>query len=122
MYVIDGVLDPEGGGALKTAIYSLSKRHAPDDERTPRQRRADALTEIVFHAMDEGRLPKRNGVRPHISVTTTLEGMKGALGAPASDLEHGMPISSKTVERLACDGCLSRVLMAASMFTNVVHA
>ena len=122
MYVIDGVLDPEGGAALKTAIDSLSKRHAPDDDRTPRQRRADALTEIVFHAMDEGKLPKRNGVRPHISVTTTLEGLKGELGAPASDLENGMPISSKTVERLACDGCLSRVLMADSMVIDVGHA
>ncbi len=39
MFVIDGVLDPVGGAALKTAIDSSSKRHAPDDERTPRQRR-----------------------------------------------------------------------------------
>jgi hypothetical protein len=122
MFVIDGVLDPVGGAALKTAIDSLSKRHAPEDERTPRQRRADALTEIVFHAMDEGRLPRRNGVRPHITVTTTLEGLKGELGAPASDLEHGMPISSKTVERLACDGCLSRVLMADSVVIDVGRA
>jgi hypothetical protein len=80
MFIIEGALDPEGGAALKTAIDALSKRHAPDDERTPRQRRADALTEIVFHAMDEGKLPKRNGVRPHITVTTTLEGLKGELG------------------------------------------
>src|SRR3977135_3974913 len=59
MFVIDGGLDPVGGESLKTAIDSLSKRHSPDDERTPRQRRADALTEIVFHALDEGKLPKR---------------------------------------------------------------
>jgi hypothetical protein len=122
MFVIDGVLDPVGGAALKAAIDSLSKRHAPDDDRTPRQRRADALTEIVFHAMDEGKLPKRNGVRPHITVTTTMEALKGELGVPASDLEHGMPISSKTIERLACDGCLSRVLMADSMVIDVGHA
>jgi hypothetical protein len=122
MFIIDGVLDPEGGAALKSAIDSLSKRHAPDDERTPRQRRADALTEIVFHAMDEGKLPRRNGVRPHITVTTTLEGLKGELGAPASQLEHGMPISSITVQRLACDGCLSRVLMADSQVIDVGRA
>jgi hypothetical protein len=122
MFVIDGLLDPVGGAALKTAIDSLSKRHSPDDERTPRQRRADALTEIVFHAMDEGKLPKRNGVRPHITVTTTLEGLKGELGAPASQLEHGMPISSITVQRLACDGCLSRVLMADSQVIDVGRA
>jgi hypothetical protein len=122
MYIIDGVLDPVGGAALKTAIDSLTKRHAPDDERTPRQRRADALTEIVVHAMDEGKLPRRNGVRPHITVTTTLEGLKGELGVLASHLENGMPISSKTVERLACDGCLSRVLMADSQVIDVGRA
>jgi hypothetical protein len=122
MFVINGQLDREGGAALKTAIDSLSKRHAPDDERTPRQRRADALTEIVFHAMDEGKLPKRNGVRPHITVTTTLEGLKGELGVPASHLEHGMPISSQTVERLSCDGCLSRILMADSQVIDVGRA
>src|SRR5579859_6043707 len=122
MYIIDGVLDPVGGAALKTAIDSLSKRHAPDDERTPRQRRADALTEIVVHAMDEGKLPKCNGVRPHITVTTTLEGLKGELGAPASHLENGMPISSVTVQRLACDGCLSRMLMADSQVIDVGRA
>jgi hypothetical protein len=122
MFVLDAVLDPVGGAALKTAIDSLSKRHAPDDDRTSPQRRADALTEMVFHAMDEGTLPKRNGVRPHIMVTTTMEALKGELGVPASDLEHGMPISSKTVERLACDGCLSRVLMADSLVIDVGHA
>jgi hypothetical protein len=122
MFVINGVLDPVGGAALKTAIDALSKRHAPDDERTPRQRRADALTEIVFHAMDEGKLPKRNGVRPHITITTTLQGLKGELGVPASDLENGMPISSVTVQRLACDGCLSRVLMADSQVIDVGRA
>ena len=122
LFVIDGRLDSEGGAALKTAIDALSKRHARDDARTPRQRRADALVEIVLHAMDEGRLPRRGGVRPHITVTTTLEGLKGELGAPASHLENGMPVSSVTVQRLACDGCLARVLMADSQVIDVGRA
>ena len=122
IFVINGQLDPVGGAALKTAIDSLSKRHAPDDDRTPRQRRADALVEIVVHAMDEGKLPKRSGVRPHITVTTTLEGLKGELGAPASNLENAMPISCVTVQRLSCDGCMSRVLMADSQVIDVGRA
>ena len=122
MYVIEGTLDAEGGAALKTAIDGLTKRHAPDDERTPRQRRADALVEIVYHAMDQGTLPKRNGVRPHISITTTVEGLKDELGAAASELEQGIPISSKTVQRLACDGSLSRVIKADSIPIDVGRA
>ncbi len=122
MYHLSGVLDPESGAALKTAIDGLAKRLGQDDKRSPKQRRVDAFTEIVYKAMDEGKLPKRNGVRPHITVTTTLEGLKGELGAAASELEPGMPISSKTVQRLACDGTLSRVLKADSVVVDVGRA
>src|SRR5713101_7800126 len=83
MYHLSGVIDPEGGAALKSAVDALAKRLGQDDGRTPKQRRADALTEIVYKALDEGKLPRRNGVRPHITVSTTLEGLKGDLGAPA---------------------------------------
>jgi hypothetical protein len=122
MYHLSGVLDPESGAALKTAIDGLAKRLGQDDKRSPKQRRVDAFTEIVYKAMDEGKLPQRNGVRPHITVTTTLEGLKGELGAAASELETGMPISSKTVQRLACDGTLSRVLKADSVVVDVGRA
>jgi hypothetical protein len=122
MFHISGVLDREAGAALKSAIDGVSKRRGQDDSRTPKQRRVDALTEIVYHAMDEGKLPQHNGVRPHITVTTTLEGLKGELGAAASELEPGMPISSKTVQRLACDGTLSRVLKANSVVIDVGRA
>ncbi len=122
MFHISGVMDPEAGAALKSAIDGVSKRRGQDDSRTPKQRRVDALTEIVYHAMDEGKLPQHNGVRPHITVTTTLEGLKGELGAAASELEPGIPISSKTVQRLACDGTLSRVLKADSVVVDVGRA
>ena len=122
MFHISGVLDQEAGAALKTAVDGLAKRRGQEDSRTPKQRRIDALTEIVYHAMDEGKLPQRNGVRPHVAVHTTLAGLKGELGAAASELEPGMPISSKTVQRLACDGTLSRVLKADSVVIDVGRA
>src|SRR5712664_590271 len=122
MYHLSGVIDPEGGAALKSAVDALAKRLGQDDGRTPKQRRADALTEIVYKALDEGKLPRRNGVRPHITVTTTLEGLKAEVGAAASELESGMPISSKTVQRLACDGTLCRVLKADSVVVDVGRA
>ena len=122
MFHLSGVLDREGGSALKTAIESLSKRIGTADERTPKQRRADALVEVAHHAMNQGTLPRRNGVRPHITVHTTIEGLKRELGASASELQNGMPISSKTVQRLACDGALSRVLKADSVVVDVGRA
>jgi len=122
LYIVDATLDAEGGSALKTAIDSLAKRHSAEDERTPRQRRADALVELVHHAMDEARLPRRNGVRPHVTLTTSLETLKGELGAPAAELESGMLVSSRTVERMACDCTMTRVLLADSVVTDVGRA
>ena len=122
MHFIEGILDPEGGAVLRTALESVAKRLGPADDRTHRQRMADALVECVHHAMDQGTLPRRNGVKPHVTVTTTLEGLKNELGAPASDLELLLPISSRTVERVACDCTMSRVLLADSVVIDVGRA
>jgi hypothetical protein len=122
MYAIDGVLDPVGGAALRTALDSLAKRLGPDDDRSHKQRMADSFVELVNHAMDEGKLPRRNGVKPHVSVTTTLEGLKNEVGAPPADIELSLPISTRTLERLACDCTISRVLLADSMVIDVGKA
>ena len=122
MYAVDGLLDPVTGASLKTAVDALAKRKGPEDERTASQRRHDALGELVNHAMDQGTLPRRNGVRPHINVTTTIEGVKNEVGAPPADLELSLPISTRTLERLSCDSTMSRVLLADSMVIDVGRA
>jgi hypothetical protein len=122
MYRIDGWLELSAGAVVKTAIESLSAPLGADDNRRPKQRRADALTELAHHALDQGKLPERNGARPHVAVHTTIEGLKGELGSRASELADGTPISSKTVQRLACDGVLHRVLKADSMVVDVGRA
>ena len=122
MFCVDAILDPVAGAAFKTALESLARRLGPDDERSHKQRMADSLGELVHHAMDEGRLPRRNGVRPHINLTTTLEGIKNELGVPPADLELSLPISTRTLERIACDSTISRVLLADSMVIDVGRA
>src|SRR5712671_4246716 len=122
MFAVDGILDPECGAALKTALDSLAKRRGPEDERIHSQRMHDAVIELVQHAMDQGTLPRRNGVRPHINLTTTLEGLKNEVGAPPADLELSLPISTRTLERMACDCTMSRVLLADSMVIDVGRA
>src|SRR2546421_12093855 len=122
MYRIDGWLEVSAGLAVKLAIDALARPLGGNDRRSPKQRRADGVVELAQQAMDQGRLPARHGVRPHLSVHTTIEGLKGELGAPASQLQEGTPISSKTVQRLACDGTLHRVLKADSMVIDVGRA
>ncbi len=122
MHVVDGILDPVGGAAVRTALEALASSGSLDDGRKHSQRMADALVELTHHALDEGRLPARRSVRPHVSLTTTLEALKGELGAPAADVELALPVSSKTLERLACDCTMSRVLLADSMVIDVGRA
>jgi Domain of unknown function (DUF222) len=121
MHVIDGILDPVGGAAVRTALEALATSGA-NDERKPSQRMADALVELTHHALDSGRLPKKRGVKPHVSLTTTLATLKGELGAPAVDVELSLPVSGKTLERFACDCTMSRVLLADSQVIDVGRA
>ena len=122
MHRVDGLLDPVTAAAVKTLIDPLSRRRGPEDGRTAAQRRHDALGEGINHALDQGILPRRNGVRPHINVTTTIEGLKNELGAPPADLELSLPISTRTLERITCDSTMSRVLLADSMVIDVGRA
>jgi len=122
MFVVDGLLDPVTGAGFRTALDALAKRKGPEDERKRSQRMHDAVGELVHHAMDQGTLPRRNGVRPHINLTTTIEGLKNEVGAPPADLELSLPISTRTLERITCDSTLSRVLLADSMVIDVGRA
>ena len=122
MYAIDGVLDPVTGASLKTALDPLAKRKGPEDDRTHSQRVHDAVGELVNHVMAQGTLPRRHGVKPHINLTTTIEGVKNELGAPPAELELSLPISTRTLERISCDCTMSRVLLADSMVIDVGRA
>jgi Domain of unknown function (DUF222)/HNH endonuclease len=122
LYRVDGLLDPVSGAAFKTAVDVLAKRKGPEDERTHSQRMADATGELAHHAMEQGTLPRRHSVKPHINLTMTLEALKGELGMPPADLELSLPISTRTAELLACDCTMSRVLLADSMVIDVGRA
>jgi Domain of unknown function (DUF222)/HNH endonuclease len=122
MYAVDGQLDPVSGAAFKTAVDVLAKRKGPEDERSHSQRMVDATGELAMHAMEQGTRPRRHGVKPHINLTMTLQGLKNELGAPPADLELSLPISTRSAERIACDCTMSRVLLADSMVIDVGRA
>src|SRR5438552_17510129 len=48
-----------------------------------------------------------------LQVTTSLETLLGLVGAPAAEMEFSLPISSKAVERLACDSSVTRILLGS---------
>ena len=112
-YDIEGYLDPVRGARLKTAINGVLGPRRKDDKRSPSQRRADGLDEVVGQVLDSGRLPVRGGQRPHLTVTATLETLRGDPGAPAALLDWGMPISGKALRRIASDAELTPILLSS---------
>jgi hypothetical protein len=113
MVWVRGQFDPEGAAILRTAYEPLARRHGQGDERKRDRRLADAAVELAVNSLNNGLVPQRGSVRPHLNVVTTLETLKREAGSPAADLEFSLPISAETVERLACDCSVTRILLGA---------
>lgn len=108
-FVLNGALDAEGGATVLAALTALAGP-TPEDERTPAQRRADALVELARRALDGGELADTGGERPHLTVTIDLPTLSGAKGT--ADLDWAGPVSGETARRLACDAGVTRVITA----------
>jgi hypothetical protein len=74
---------------------------------------ADALVEIITHG-------GKHDVQ--LQVTSSVETLLGLVGAEGAEMEFSLPVSSKTVERWACDCSVTRVLMQDSMVIDVGRA
>jgi hypothetical protein len=110
--VVSGVFDPVGGAAFRTAVEPLARRSGKHDDRSREKRLADAVVDLATHALDSGLIPQQGSQRTHLQVTTSLETLLGLPGAPAADIEFSsVPVSSKTVERLACDASVTRIVL-----------
>jgi hypothetical protein len=114
MVRLDGDLDPETGETLLTALRAVldaESRSGSSDERTPAQRRADALGEICRQWLDGADRPSVAGERPHVIVTVGARALAGEPAGP-SELDHVGPVAPETVRRIACDASVMRVVMA----------
>lgn len=100
MVWVRGILDPEGGCMLRAALEPLAHSNGAGDHRKKDRRLADALVELAQH-----------GQRTTLQVTTTLDSLLDRTGAPAADVEFGLPISAASVQRLACDCNVTRILL-----------
>jgi hypothetical protein len=108
-------LDPEGGETLLTALRAVldaeSRSRGPDDDRTPAQRRADALVEICRQWLDSADRPVVAGERPHLTVTVPAEALARDGSGPA-ELDHVGPVPAQTARRVACDASVMRVVLS----------
>lgn len=121
---INGRLDRMAGHRLRLALEALSPRPALGDDRTPEQRRADALETMAEKVLALPETVPGAAQRPHVSFLMTEESwvalratmqrradglppLRGS-GAPPVTLEDGTPVPSSEVARALCDCELTR--------------
>jgi hypothetical protein len=123
MVRLDGILDLEGGATLKTALSALMPPPKNDDDRTPGQRRADALVDLARRPLDGGKLRSTVGsLRPHLVITASAETLAGVQGAPPAEMAGVGPIPMETLQRHACDPSVSWLLGQAELESETSHA
>jgi hypothetical protein len=107
---IDGWLDPEGLEFIKVALAAATPPPAVGDDRTPAQRRADALVDLARHALDHGELPDSGGEKPHLMVLVGIDQLTGQ-GPGDCETVDGTILARSAVQRLACDASISRIIL-----------
>jgi hypothetical protein len=112
MVAVDGLLEAEAGATLLAALEPLARPADAGDDRTGRQRNADALVELARRSLEGGWLPKAGGVRPQLLVTVDLDSLLGRPHGLGGETGWAVPLDSEACRRLACDGAVTRLLVS----------
>ncbi|MGH7911264.1 MAG: DUF222 domain-containing protein [Candidatus Dormibacteraceae bacterium] len=115
----NGYLEPVGGTLFQLALKAVSGSYERGDERSPAQRRADALTELAEHRLDYGDLPEHGQEKPHLTIVAHAETLRGEDGSPAATIDWGTPVCGETAKRLACDA-LARIALVGDRGDGIV--
>jgi Domain of unknown function (DUF222)/HNH endonuclease len=108
----DGDLTPEVGESYLSALGAVMDAEAhggPHDERTPPQRRHDALGVICRAFLDSSDRPSVGGERPHLTLSVDLETLKAGTGV--AEAEHAGPVDVEFARQVACDASVRRIVM-----------
>ena len=109
MIRVDGWMTTTAGLAFLAAIDAFMPPPSPDDTRTPRQRRHDALEDLARYFLDHGDTPTVGDEKPHINVVCDLPALQGIAGG-LHETENGHLLTVMELRALACDCSLSRIV------------
>jgi hypothetical protein len=120
---IRGIFTAECAALIKAAVDPLAAPKpavkSPDggvrekDPRTPAQRTHDAIADVVRQYLRHGDTGSSHGVRPHLTVTATIQTYQGDSGHPFARTATGKDLDQATLRRLACDAGMTPVLINA---------
>lgn len=109
----------EGGALLTQLLAATSAPTSSDDDRTPTQRRHDALIDAIEAAAQSEQLPINNGLSPHILVTAppqTFLPPEAGTDHPLNELwrpsrfTDSAPIPGPLLDQLSCNATLIRII------------
>ncbi|WP_405430404.1 DUF222 domain-containing protein [Micromonospora sp. NBC_00617] len=109
---LTGTLDSETAGLLRAAIDPLTAPTGPDDQRSPGQRRHDALADLCRLSLRTGGLPEHGGEPAQLVVTTSYDNLVRQLGA--GTLDTGFDLAPESVRRLACDAAILPAVLGSA--------
>ena len=111
---LDGWLDPLSFEMVRAALDGATAPSTEADDRTPAQRRADALVDVARLALDEGRLPEKGGEKPHLLVMVSLDQLTSHGHGPSqgdAETVDGTVLSRSDLDYLSCDCSISRLVI-----------
>jgi hypothetical protein len=107
---VDGWLTPLAGEAFETALDALTPPPDQHDERTPRQRRHDALEALCRDWLDHGDTPVVGGEKPNLVLLSDLHALQGIAGGCHETL-NGDILTLETLRMIACDCSVTRIIL-----------
>ena len=111
IFVLNGQFGADDGATLKAALMSVIRPPVEGDDRTPGQRRADALLDLV----------KNGSQKPHVVVNVEMATLAQEPGSVPAEMEWSqVPIHSETARRFACDCSVTPVVNGKAHETSRV--
>jgi len=113
MWDLQALLPDEHGEALATALDAFRTFDPPGtpipEQRSPQQRTADAIADLVSSVLRGGQAPSSGGVLPQLNIVVPVEALDPD-GSAVGELSHGGVLSAGALDRLLCDANLRRLL------------
>ena len=112
--LLHGWLAPVDAEVVATALQAQIGVPDADDQRTPGQRRADALVAVCQRMLDSGSVGRHASVRPQLVVQVSYQALLAAADGcgvdPAELQDTGQALPRSVLDRLACDCEVTRIV------------